>query len=55
MSCTALLTDTTDVSKEDSQKSLSLPDSADLSAEERSGDYKEAGSGRCGLELLVTL
>lgn len=50
-----LLTDTTDVSKEDSQNSLSLQDSAHLSGEERSGDYKEEGTGRCGLEPLVTL
>ncbi|XP_061189078.1 coiled-coil domain-containing protein 158-like isoform X2 [Saccostrea echinata] len=39
-------TDPTDVSKEDTHNSLSLQDSAELSAGECSGSCKEAGTGR---------
>lgn len=48
-----LLTEPTDVSKEDTQNSLSLQDSTDPSL--GAGHNQEEGTGRCGLELSVTL
>lgn len=52
-SFTGLLTEPTDVSKEDTQNSLSLQDSTDPSL--GAGHNQEEGTGRCGLELFVTL